>query len=92
MSEDESLNPKPDTALCNRIRDMLDSTDYTEQNESFVAAYGKLKDDGLSDPEAISILADALKQTGEDNEAFKKLCKELVEQGENHRLVKSAGF
>ena len=83
---------KSDTALQNRIRDMLDSSEYMEQNQDFVSAYGKMKDDGLSEPEAISTFAEALKEAGEDNEAFRKLCKELAEQGEDHRLVKSAGF
>jgi hypothetical protein len=71
---------------------MLDSTEYVELNQDFVTAYGKLKDDGLSEPEAISTLAQALKEAGEDEAAFRKLCSELAQQGENHRLVKSAGF
>ena len=83
---------KSDTALQNRIREMLDSTEYLEQNQDFVSAYGKMKDDGLSEPEAISIFAEALKEAGQDNEAFRKFCKELAEQGENHKLIKSAGF
>ena len=83
---------KSDTALQNQIRDMLDSSEYMEQNQDFVSAYGRLKDDGFSEVEAITAFALALKEVGEDDEAFRKLCRELAEQGENHRLVKSAGF
>ena len=93
MREDVLVNSsKSDTALQNQIRGMLDSTEYMEQNQDFVSAYGKMKDDGLSEPEAISIFAEALKEACEDNEIFRKLCAELAQQGDNHRLVKSAGF
>ena len=91
--EDVLVNfSKSDMALQNLIRNMLDSSEYLEQNQDFVSAYGKLKDDGFSEPEVIHTFAEALKEAGEDNEAFGKICKELAEQGENHRLVKFAGF
>ncbi len=66
----------------------LENPSYLKDHNAFASARGKLIEHGFPNDKIDDILADAFGSVNGSESEFEKVCKEISEQGKNHKLAK----